>query len=957
MAQQHRFSTSLLIMVIALVLTACGGGGSGGGSQNLDDTTQQTQPRSTSVTISGAGVKGPMSGATVRFYEVDTTQPLLFNVDEPVGITTTRSDGTFNEVILNDGATAPFIVVADGRSAIDIHTGRTPVIPELVTIVSAEDFATRRPIYATPLTTLTIMTARLEVTTGANPTAVIAAVDRAALEVRENFGFGLLDNIDIMRDPPMLDQSMTTPESQRTLAMHRSAVEAVSAVIYSMVQTGVNNESLISETAAESIIAAMARDLAHDGVADGHDGSTVLPVVDATLFASDPSTLMVPDTDISIADIGDIIAIEAELQHVDVTLIDRSFTVDAEVNPTEPIESTTTTTSTTAATTTSTTLVQPSTTTTRHTTTTTIRPTTTTTARPTTTTTINPTTTTIHPTTTTTVRPTTTTIRPTTTTVRPTTSTTVSSSTTTSTTAPSTTTTTLANHRPLANAGADNSIVVGTLASLNGSGSSDVDNDALTYRWSLTTQPTGSSVALRNSNTAMPSFTPTMVGHYIVSLTVNDGILNSVADTITINATTSGGGRTPTTYYVDREHTLANDANPGTTVQPFLTISRAAQLARAGDKVIVKSGTYLEAVDIANSGTLSQPITFAADANVIVDPPTRGAWTGAINVEGKTDIVITGFTLRNGNNGIKVDKDGADNPSERITIKNNYVTLSRSSGIRVAFSRDVIVDSNVVEKTNWGGIHEMISIINTDGFVVKNNEVFNGDFVMNGATMEGKEGIDAKQGSRNGVIMNNVVHDIHRLGIYVDAWNVLTHNIEVIGNVVYNCKQGISISSETGGLLKDILVSNNVLYNNRAYGIIVPAWVGDGPRENIRIINNTVYGNTSGGINVATANVYRVEIQNNIIANNGGPALSAGNIGTITKSTNNLVVGRNTGNILSGTLSGDPRFVNAAAGNFQLSAGSAAINSGVTIADVIDDIDGTPRPSGGAYDLGAFEMP
>ena len=409
------------------------------------------------------------------------------------------------------------------------------------------------------------------------------------------------------------------------------------------------------------------------------------------------------------------------------------------------------------------------------------------------------------------------------------------------------------------------------------------------------------------------------------------------------------------TYVVNRNHPQANDANPGTATQPFRTISRAARAVDPGDVVNVMSGTYAEAVEIVTSGTSSLPITFIANGDVIVTAPNNDSRASVFKILGKTDIVISGFTVKNGQNGIRVDKSRGGVPSQRITIKKNRISLSKSSGIRVAFSRNIIVDSNVVEKTNWGGVHEMISVINTDGFVVKNNEVFNGHFVINGVRKEGKEGIDIKDGSRNGQVLNNKVHDLQRLGIYLDAWDSLTQNIEVIGNIVYNCKQGIALSSESGGLLKDILVSNNITHHNVNYGITVPGWNGDGPRENIRIVNNTVYGNDAGGISISTRNIYRLDIHNNIISNNDGPALIAANAGLVTTSYNNLVSGKSSGNIHSGTIYGDPRFVSASTGNFRLASGSAAINKGRTHPEVPADIAGTLRPRGGAYDVGAFE--
>jgi hypothetical protein len=52
----------------------------------------------------------------------------------------------------------------------------------------------------------------------------------------------------------------------------------------------------------------------------------------------------------------------------------------------------------------------------------------------------------------------------------------------------------------------------------------------------------------------------------------------------------------------------------------------------------------------------------------------------------------------------------------------------------------------------------------------------------------------------------------------------------------------------------------------------------------------------------------------------------------------------------------DPQFVNAAAFNFALLAGSPAIDAGVTLSYVTNDFLGTSRPQGAAYDIGAFEF-
>ncbi|MGB5582450.1 MAG: PKD domain-containing protein [Gammaproteobacteria bacterium] len=95
------------------------------------------------------------------------------------------------------------------------------------------------------------------------------------------------------------------------------------------------------------------------------------------------------------------------------------------------------------------------------------------------------------------------------------------------------------NSAPLADAGADQSALVNDTVTLDGSGSTDVDGDSLTYNWSLTTVPVGSSAALTGPTTVYPSFTIDVAGTYTAQLIVNDGTVNSIPDTVNISTTNS----------------------------------------------------------------------------------------------------------------------------------------------------------------------------------------------------------------------------------------------------------------------------------------------------------------------------------------------------------------------------------------------------------------------------------
>ena len=86
---------------------------------------------------------------------------------------------------------------------------------------------------------------------------------------------------------------------------------------------------------------------------------------------------------------------------------------------------------------------------------------------------------------------------------------------------------TTSNFAPIADAGADQTVTVGSLATLDGTGSYDEDqNYPLTYAWVITDKPDGSnavSPAPDLSDTTF-SFTPDKAGEYTIELVVTDSL-------------------------------------------------------------------------------------------------------------------------------------------------------------------------------------------------------------------------------------------------------------------------------------------------------------------------------------------------------------------------------------------------------------------------------------------------
>jgi hypothetical protein len=102
-----------------------------------------------------------------------------------------------------------------------------------------------------------------------------------------------------------------------------------------------------------------------------------------------------------------------------------------------------------------------------------------------------------------------------------------------------------ANTAPVADAGADRSIRLAETVVLDGSRSSDINGDRLTYAWSIESRPAGSTAALVDAGQPVARFVPDVAGDYLVSLVVNDGALDSATDRMRIAVVGASDNRAP----------------------------------------------------------------------------------------------------------------------------------------------------------------------------------------------------------------------------------------------------------------------------------------------------------------------------------------------------------------------------------------------------------------------------
>jgi len=101
--------------------------------------------------------------------------------------------------------------------------------------------------------------------------------------------------------------------------------------------------------------------------------------------------------------------------------------------------------------------------------------------------------------------------------------------------APDTIDLTTDNTRPTADAGPDQHVTAGQTVVLDGSGSTDVDGNPLTYTWSLVSAPAGSAASILTPTAVISRFTADVPGEYVAQLVVNDGALDSLPDTVLVS--------------------------------------------------------------------------------------------------------------------------------------------------------------------------------------------------------------------------------------------------------------------------------------------------------------------------------------------------------------------------------------------------------------------------------------
>ncbi|CAG0927107.1 hypothetical protein TFLX_00355 [Thermoflexales bacterium] len=394
------------------------------------------------------------------------------------------------------------------------------------------------------------------------------------------------------------------------------------------------------------------------------------------------------------------------------------------------------------------------------------------------------------------------------------------------------------------------------------------------------------------------------------------------------------------TYYVDRNHPQASDSNPGTEPLPWLTIQHAAQVATAGDTMLIKPGVYPGGITVETSGTAGEPITFRAHgAGVVING--SGGERDAFFITGADYIVVDGLTIQNATRaGVRIDA------AHHVTVRNCTLANNGTWGLFTDFS-----DYTTVENCeSYGAVEE-------HGIYISNSSDY--------PTIRGNR------------LHHNNACGLHMNGdISMGGDGIISHAL-IENNIVYENGSGGGSGINLDGVTYSI-VRNNLLYNNHASGISLYQIDGGSGSHDNRVLNNTIVMAANGrwGINIPNTNDTNNQLFNNIIYNyqswRGSIALGSPTLSGF-ESDYNVVMDR------FSVDEGDSRltlaqwqalgydqhsviatpsqlFVNASAADYHLMPGSLAIDKGTSLLEVTTDLEGRPRPSGNVHDIGAYEF-
>lgn len=158
---------------------------------------------------------------------------------------------------------------------------------------------------------------------------------------------------------------------------------------------------------------------------------------------------------------------------------------------------------------------------------------------------------------------------------------------------------------PVADAGAGDTVSVGSTVRLDGTGSYDLNPLPVTYQWSFNSIPTGSQAVLTNPASPLPTFVTDVAGLYAVQLVVNNGVLASAPAFVYI-----------VTHSSSFSFPFAN-AGPDQTVKVGSTVQLDASGSTDTDGLLLSYQWYLWYLSNNNSQWVFQGTIPLSNPNVV----------------------------------------------------------------------------------------------------------------------------------------------------------------------------------------------------------------------------------------------------------------------------------------------------------------------------------------------------